>query len=63
MSYFFASAGQSIGASASASALKSLLMEVKEESEKVGLKFDNQKTKIFASSPITPQQIDGETSK
>ena len=63
MSQFFAISGQSIGASASASALKSLLMEVKEESEKVGLKFDIQKTKIIASSPITPQQIDGETSK
>ena len=39
--------------------LKSLLM--KEESEKVGLKLNIQKTKIMASSPITPQQIDGET--
>ena len=41
--------------------LKSLLMKVKEESEKVGLKFNIQKTKIIASSPITPWQIGGET--
>ena len=41
--------------------LKSLLMKVKEESEKAGLKFSIQKTKIMASSPITSQQIDGET--
>ena len=41
--------------------LKSLLMKVKEESEKVGLKFNNQKTKNMASSPITSWQIDGET--
>ena len=41
--------------------LKSLLMKVKEESGKVGLKLNIQKTKIMASSPITPQQIDGET--
>ena len=41
--------------------LKSLLMKVKEESEKVGLKLDIQKTKIMASGPITSQQIDGET--
>ena len=41
--------------------LKSLLMKVKEESEKVGLKFNIQKTKIIASSPITSWQIDGET--
>ena len=41
--------------------LKSLLMIVKEESEKVGLKLNIQKTKIMASSPITPWQIDGET--
>ena len=40
--------------------LKSLLMEVKEESEKVGLKLNIQKTKITASSPITSWQIDGE---
>ena len=40
--------------------LKSLLMKVKEESEKVGLKFNVQKTKIRASSPITSWQIDGE---
>ena len=41
--------------------LKSLLMKVKEESEKVGLKLNIQKMKIMASSPITPWQIDGET--
>ena len=41
--------------------LKSFLMTVKEESEKVGLKFNIQKTKIIASSPITSWQIDGET--
>ena len=41
--------------------LKSLLMEVKEESEKVGLKLNSQKTKIMASSPITSWEIDGET--
>ena len=41
--------------------LKSLLMKVKEESEKAGLKLNIQKTKIMASSPITPWQIDGET--
>ena len=43
--------------------LKSLLMKVKEESEKVGLKLDFQKTKIMASGPITSWQIDGETVK
>ena len=43
--------------------LKSLLMKVKEESEKVGLKLNNQKTKIMASGPITSWQIDGETVK
>ena len=41
--------------------LKRLLMKVKEESEKVGLKLDIQKTKIMASGPITSWQIDGET--
>ena len=41
--------------------LKSLLMKVKEEREKVGLKFNIQKTKIMTSSPITSWQIDGET--
>ena len=41
--------------------LKSLLKKVKEESEKVGLKLNIQKTKIMASSPITSRQIDGET--
>ena len=43
--------------------LKSLLMKVKEESEKAGLKLSIQKTKIMASSPITSWQIDGETMK
>ena len=42
--------------------LKSLLMKVKEESEKVGVKLNIQKTKIMASSPITSWQIDGEIS-
>ena len=41
--------------------LKSLLMKVKEDNEKVGLKLNIQKTKIMASSPITSWQIDGET--
>ena len=41
--------------------LKSLLMKVKEESEKVGLKLNIQKTKIMVSRPITSRQIDGET--
>ena len=41
--------------------LKNLLMKVKEESEKVGLKLNIQKTKIMASSPITAWQVDGET--
>ena len=41
--------------------LKSLLMKVKEKSEKAGLKLNIQKTKIMASSPITSRQIDGET--
>ena len=41
--------------------LKSLLMKVKEESEKVGLRLNIQKTKIMASSPITSWEIDGET--
>ena len=43
--------------------LKSLLMTVKEESEKVGLKLHIQKTKIMASGPITSWEIDGETGK
>ena len=43
--------------------LKSLLMKVKEESEKVGLKLNIQKTKIMASGPITSWEIDGETVK
>ena len=41
--------------------LKSLLMRLKEESEKAGLKFSIQKTKIMASSPITSWQVDGKT--
>ena len=41
--------------------LKSLLMKVKEETEKVGLKLNSQKTKIMASGPVTSWQIDGET--
>ena len=41
--------------------LKNFLMKVKEESEKAGLKLNIQKTKIMASSPITPWQMDGET--
>ena len=41
--------------------LKSLLMNVKEESEKIGLKLNIQKTKIMASGPITSWEIDGET--
>ena len=41
--------------------LKSILMKVKEESEKAGLKLNTQKTKIMASGPITSWQIDGET--
>ena len=41
--------------------LKSFLMKVKEESEKVGLKLNIQKTKIMASAPVTSWQIDGET--
>ena len=41
--------------------LRSLLMKVKEESERAGLKLNIQKTKIMVSNPITPQQIDGET--
>jgi len=45
----------------SAEELKSLLMKVKEESKKVGLKFNIQKTKIMASGPITSWEIDGET--
>ena len=43
--------------------LKSLLMKVKEESEKVGLRLNIQKTKIMASGPITSWEIDGETVK
>ena len=49
------------GGSESGEELKSLLMEVKEQSEKVGLKLNIQKTKIMASSPTTSWQIHGET--
>ena len=50
----------SVSSYAESEELESLLMKVKEESEKVGLKFNIQKTKIMASSPITSRQIDGE---
>ena len=53
-------AGDTILMAESEEELKSLLMKVKEESEKVGLKLNIQKTKIMASSPITSWQIDGE---
>ena len=65
MSQFFASGSQSIGVSddttlmAESEELKSLLMKVKKESEKVGLKLNIQKTKTMASGPITSWQIDG----
>ena len=49
------------GVLSAARTLKSLLMKVKEESEKVGLKLNIQKTKIMASCPITSWEIDGET--
>ena len=49
-----------LGIGAESKELKSLLMKVKEESEKVGLKLNMQKMKIMASSPITAWQIDGE---
>ena len=67
MSQFFASGSQSIGVSddttlmAESEELKSFLIKVKEESEKVGLKLSIQKTKIMVSSPITSWEIDGET--
>ena len=67
MSQFFASGSQSIGVSddttlmAESEELKSFLIKVKEESEKVGLKLSIQKTKIMVSSPITSWQIDGKT--
>ena len=54
-------AGDTILMAESEEELKSLLMKVKEESEKVGLKLNIQKTKIMSSSPITSWQIDGET--
>ena len=52
---------ENISLMAESKELKSLLMKVKEESEKVGLKLNIQKTKIMASGPITSWQIDGET--
>ena len=54
-------AGDTILMAESEEELKSLLMKVKEESEKVGLKLHTQKTKIMASGPITSWEIDGET--
>ena len=66
MSWLFASVGQSIGASAlteSEEEPKSLLMKVKEETEKAGLKFNIQKTKIMTPGPITSWQIDRDTMK
>ena len=53
-------AGRNINMAESEEELKSLLTKVKEESEKVGLKVNIQKTKIMASSPITSWEIDGE---
>ena len=55
------SAGNTTLMAESEEELKSLLMKVKEESEKIGLKLNIQKTKIMASGPITSWQIDGET--
>ena len=54
-------AGSSTTFMAESKELKRLLIKVKEESEKVGLKLNIQKTKIMASGPITPWEIDGET--
>ena len=54
-------AGNTILMAKSEEELKSLLMKVKDESEKVGLKLNIQKTKIMASGPVTSWQIDGET--
>ena len=54
-------AGRNITLMAESKELKSLLMKVKEESEKVGLKLNIQKTKIMVSGPIISWQIDGET--
>ena len=54
-------AGDTILMAKSEEEIRSLLMKVKEESEKVGLKLNIQKNKIMASSPITSWQIDGET--
>ena len=56
-------AGDTILMAESEEELKSLLMKVKEETEKVGLKHNIQKTKIMASGPITSWQIDGETTE
>ena len=57
----FSYAGDTTFVAESEEELKSLLMKVKEESEKVGLKLNIQKTKIMASGPISSWQIDGET--
>ena len=57
----FSYAGDTTFMAESEEELKSLLMKVKEESEKVGLKLNIQKTKIMASGPISSWQIDGET--
>ena len=54
-------AGRNTTLMAESKELKSLLMKVKKESEKVGLKLNTRKTKIMASGPITSWQIDGET--
>ena len=59
--YFFALIAEEGFMAESEDELKSLLMKVKVESEKVGLKFNIQKTKIMASAPITSWEIDGET--
>ena len=59
--HFYLSSYLEIHMAESEEGLKSLLMKVKEESEKVGLKLNIQKTKIMASDPITSWQIDGET--
>ena len=61
MIYNFEYANDTTLVSESKEELKSLLMKVKEESEKVGSKLKIQKTKIMASGPITPYWIDGET--
>ena len=59
INYYLRSADDTLLMAESAKDLKSLLMRVKEESEKAGLKFNIQKTKIMASGPVTSWQIDG----